>query len=116
MGDRALPRRADIGNPRHVHADAVDLGRCGIGADHHRQVVAPPLAIDDVGEEERLAVLLGDAAAELPAHQRVHLGVLVDRRVDAIEQPRLVEAVEMLVQVGIRARERRGVRHRCFQA
>ncbi len=98
-----LPAWTDISVALHVHADAIDGGVRGQRADHHGDVVAPPAGIDDVGEQERLAVLLGDAAAELPAHQRMHLGVLVDRRIDAQQQPGLVETIEMVVQVGIAA-------------
>ena len=67
---------------RAADADAVDLLVGGKPADQHRNVVFAALAVDDVGEQKRLAVLLLDAAAELPAHQRVHLGVLVDRTID----------------------------------
>ena len=45
----------------------------------------------------------GDAAAELPAHQRMHLGVFVDRRIDAPQQAGLVETVDVVVQVGVAA-------------
>ena len=78
-GDRALPGRVDLVE-RAAHADAIDLAARRERADHDRDVVAPALGVGHVGEQERLAVLLRDAAAELPAHQRVHLGVLVDRR------------------------------------
>src|SRR5205814_9781642 len=62
-----------------AHAEAVDLPAGGKRADHHRNVVLAPLAVDDVGEQERLPVPLLDAAAKLPADQRVHFRVLVDR-------------------------------------
>ena len=71
------------------------------------------LAVDDVGEQERLAVLLLDAAAELPAHQRVHLGVLVDRAIDGDEQPGLVERAQVVVQVRIAAFRCGGGAFRC---
>ena len=80
------PARVDL-LERAADADAIDLAIGGEPADQHRDVVLAPLAVDDVGEQERLAVLLGDAAAELPAHQRVHLGVLVDRAVTVISRP-----------------------------
>ena len=63
-----------------------------------------PLAVDDVGEQERLALGLVEPAEELPAHQRVHLRILVDRLVDPQQQPRLVEILDVLVQVGITPR------------
>ncbi len=98
-----LPARADVLVALHVHADAINRGVRRQRADHHRNVVTPSAGIDDVGEQEGLAVLLGDAAAELPAHQRMHLGVLVDRCIDAQQQPGLVETIEMVVQIGIAA-------------
>ena len=86
---------------RDVHADAIDLRRRRIDADRHRQVVAPALGVHHVGEEKRLAVRLADAAAILPAHQRMQLAVLVDGVIDAMEQPGAVEPRNVLVQVGI---------------
>src|SRR3989454_2935933 len=59
--------------------------------------------------QERLSVRLLDTAAELPAHQRMHLGVLVDRPIDRYEQPRALEGLQVLVKVGIGAL-RRGAR------
>ena len=47
--------------------------------------------------------MLLDAADELPAHQRVQLGVLVDRPVDGEQQPLLLECLEMLMEIGIAA-------------
>ena len=99
----AHPARVDL-LERAADADAVDFAVGGEPADQHRDVVLAALAVDDVGEQERLAVLLLDAAAELPAHQRVHLGVLVDRPVDRDQQPGLVERADVVVQVGIGAR------------
>ena len=58
----------------------IDLGRGRERADHHRHVVAAALGVDHVGEQERAALVLRHAAEELPAHQRMQLGVLVDRR------------------------------------
>ena len=81
-----MPRRLDPARidflERAADADAVNLAVGGKPADQHRNVVFAALAVDHVSEEKRLAVLLLDAAAELPAHQRVHLGVLVDRTID----------------------------------
>ena len=37
-------------------------------------------------EQEGAALILGEAALELPAHQRMQLGVLVDRPIDADQQ------------------------------
>ena len=99
-------QRASISSNGAVDADAVDFAVGGEPADQHRDVVLAALAVGDVGEQERLAVLLGDAAAELPAHQRVHLGVLVDRTVDRDQQAGFVERAHVVVQVRV-ARARR---------
>ena len=48
-------------------------------------------------EVPRLALLVGDAASVLPAHQRMQLGVLVDGLVDAAQVPRLFEHPQMLM-------------------
>jgi hypothetical protein len=97
---RLDPARIDL-LERTVDADAVDLAVRRQPADQHRDVVLAPLAVDDVGEQKRLAVLLLDPAAELPPHQRVHLRVLVDRSIDLDQQPGPVEGTHMIVQVGI---------------
>src|SRR5262249_24413992 len=89
---------------RAAHADAVDLAACGERADHDRNVVLPLLAVDDAAEEKRLAVRRLDTAAELPADQGGHLGVLVARPVDRHEETRAIERLEVLVEVGIAAR------------
>ena len=104
IGDRMLPSRTDVLEAFQVHADAVDVPVGGIGADQNRNVVAVALAVDDIGEQERFAISLGNAAAELPADQRMHLRVLVDGRIDAIEQPRLVETLDMVMKIGVAAR------------
>ena len=46
---------------------------------------------------------LVDAADELPAHQRMQLGILVDRPIDGEQQALLAQRVEMLVQIAIAA-------------
>ena len=103
---RLDPARIDF-LERAADADAVNFLVGGKPADQHRHVVFAALAVDDVGEQECLAVLLLDAAAELPAHQRVHLGVLVDRTVDRDQETRLVERAHVVVQVGIGPRRGR---------
>ncbi len=103
ISDGVRPARADLVVARDIHADAIDRGVRRERPDHYGNVVMPPGGIDDVGEQERLAVALRDAAAELPAHQRMHLGVFVDRRIDAPQQAGLVETVDVVVQVGVAA-------------
>ena len=84
---------------RLAHADRVDARRGRERADRHRDVVAPALGVDDVGEEEGAALVLRDAADELPAHERMQLGVLVDRPVDAHEQALRLEVGEVLLEI-----------------
>ncbi len=73
------PPRLDLLR-RRAHAGAVNRAVAGIGADDDGKSILPAAAIDDVGEKKRLALVLFDAADILPAHQRMQLGVLVDRR------------------------------------
>ncbi len=80
-------------------ADAVDFPVGSEDADGHRHVVAASGAVDDVLEQEALALVLRNAAAELPAHQRVHLRVLVDRALDAKQQTVLLQGGDVRVQV-----------------
>jgi hypothetical protein len=56
-----------------------------------------------VGEEARAPIFLEDATPELPAHERVHLGVLVDQAIDHDEQTCLLEGGDMVVKVRIAA-------------
>ncbi len=98
--DRVVPFRLDL-RYRGAHADAVDGAVGGDGADHDGDVVFAAVPVMDVGEEERLALGLVQPADELPAHQRVQLGILVDRPVDGQEKSRLPERRQMLVQIGV---------------
>ena len=108
MRDRLDPGVADL-RDRPPHADRVDLRRGGQRADRDRHVVAPAAAVDHVGEQERAALILGKPALELPAHQRMQLGVLVDRPVDAHQQAGRLERREMRLEIACGA----GVRFRC---
>ncbi len=107
IGDGAVPGLADL-LQRHAHADRVNARRGGERAHHHRHVVAPALRVDDVGEHERLAVVLGDAAQELPAHERMQLGVLVDRAVHMDQQSLPLQLLQMVLEVQRRSRPLRG--------
>src|SRR6185312_13311797 len=68
-----------------------------------REIVFAAARIGDVGKEKRLALGLGEPADKLPAHQGVHLGILVDRAVDLDKEAAFLERGEMLVEVGIGA-------------
>src|SRR5262249_40906055 len=74
LDDARWDRTLDRAQPALVHLleraakpDAIDLAVGRKPADQHRDVVFAALAVDHIGEQERLAVLLGDAATELPA-------------------------------------------------
>ncbi len=98
MRDRLHPCRADVFH-RPAHADAIDVGRGGHRADDDRHVVAPPLRVDHVGEQERAPLLFRHAAEELPAHERMQLGILVDRPVDADKEAIGFEIGQMLLEI-----------------
>ena len=102
IGNGLDPGRADLVE-RLAEADAVDIAVRRQARDQHRDVEAAAFGIGRLREQERLAFGLGNAAAILPAHQRMHLGVFVDRLVDHDEQPLARKREHVLVQVGIAA-------------
>ena len=106
MRDRLRPGLADLLD-RLAHADRVDFRRSGERADRDRNVIAPPGAVDDVGEEKGAALLLGEPALKLPAHQRVQLAVLVDGVIDAGDEAARFEPAQMFLEI-----ERRTAGHR----
>ncbi len=101
MRDRLVPRPADVLD-RAPHADGINRGRRRERTRRHRHVEAPPVGTHHVGEQEGAALLFVEAALELPAHQRVKLGVLVDLAVDTDEQPGGIEPCEVLLEIGRR--------------
>ena len=110
MGDRMIPLRLDLID-RHAHAGAVDRAVRGNRSDHDGDRILAAAAIGDVGKQERPALGLVEPADELPAHQRVQFGILVDRLVDGQQQTALFERLEVFVQIGITAL---AVAHRNF--
>ena len=104
------PGRLDLLD-RPAHADGVDLRRGRQRADGDRNVVTAPRQVDDVGEQERAPLILGEPALELPAHQRVQLGILVDRAIDAHQQPLRLERGEVRLEI-----ERRSANRSCGSA
>src|SRR5262249_24157219 len=96
------PSRLDL-LCRSAHAGQVDLAIAGVGAHDDGELVSAAAAVDDVGDEERLALVLFHAAHVLPADQRMQLGVLVDRPVYGEQQAPSFQRVEMLMQVGVAA-------------
>ena len=102
MCDRLRPGFADV-RDRLAHADRIDFRRGAECADRDRNIVAPPGAVDHVGEEESAALILGEAALELPAHQRMQLAVLVDGVVDAGDQAARFELAQVILEIERRA-------------
>ena len=102
MRDCLRPRLADVLD-RLAHADRVDFRRGGECADRDRNIVTPPGTVDDVGEQKGAALFLGEAALELPAHQRVQLAVLVDGVVDAGDQAARFELAQVVLEIERRA-------------
>ena len=103
IGDGLDPSLPDLVQ-RLAEADAIDLAVRRQAGHQHGYVEASALGIRGMGEQECLALRLGNAAAILPAHQRVHFGVFVDRLVDDEQQSLACKRKHMLVQVGIAAR------------
>ena len=92
------PGLADVLD-RPPHADGINPRRRRQRADRHRHVVAAAFAVRDVGEQKCAALVFAQAALELPAHQRMQLGVFVDRPVDAREQALGLEPRQMLLEI-----------------
>ena len=84
---------------RPPHADGVDARRSGERADRDGHVVPPPFEIDHVGEQKCAPLIFAQPALELPAHQRMQLGVLVDRPLDAYQEPCRFEPRQMLLEI-----------------
>jgi hypothetical protein len=84
---------------RPAHADRINPRRCAERSDRDRRVVAVAGGIDHMGEKKCPSLTLGEAALKLPAHQRVQFGVLVDRTVDAGDQPLRLERRQVLLEI-----------------
>src|SRR5260370_22180466 len=96
-----IPFRRDIIDVA-ADADAVDLAIGSEDPYRNRNVVASAGAVDHVLEQEPLALRFRNAAAELPAHQSVHLGVFVDWPLHAEKQAIAFQGSDVGVQVRIR--------------
>ena len=104
MRDRLHPALADVLD-RGAHAERIDFRRRRDRADHHRHVVfaARSQSTTLVNRKAR-ALGLRNAADELQPHQRMQLGVLVDRMVDPRQQAPRFEVGEVLLQIEPRLR------------
>ena len=98
MGDRPHPGCPDLVH-RLPHADGIDRGRGGKRTDHDRNVVATAFRVRHIGEHEGPPLVLGNAANELPSHQRMQLGVLVDGSIDAHQQTIGFQVGEVLLEI-----------------
>ncbi len=98
VGDRLHPGLAD-GIDRLPHADGVDLGGRRERSHYDRDIVMPPLGVRHIGEKECASLVFGHAAQELPAHQRVQLGVLVDGAIDSHEEAPRLKVGEMVLKI-----------------
>ena len=100
MGQRVGP---EVGNLVHraLQPNGVHLWRRRQRGHRHRHVVAAAVTVGHVLEQEGLALGLGEAAAELPAHQRVHFRILVDGMPDAQQQSGGLQVGQVFLKVGI---------------
>ena len=73
----------------------------GERSDRDRNVIGFTFGIDRLLKQKRFAILFFDAAAKLPAHQRMHFLIFVHRLFDANQQAGAFEMLQMIVQVGI---------------
>src|SRR5262249_10396216 len=100
-----LRQRARPGGVRlidgYTHADLVDA-TAGAGRTHKNgHVVMPSLGVEDVSEQPGLAFVRAHAAAELPAHQWMELGILVDRLVDPDQEAGVIEGFDMIPEIAV---------------
>lgn len=82
-----------------AHADRIDFRRGGERADRDWNVIRPCARVDDIGEQKSAPLILPQSALELPAHQRVQLGILIDRAIDPDQQPALFERGKVRLKI-----------------
>ena len=83
-----------------LHPERIDIEAAGVAGDGDRHVELATLEVVDVLEEESLSLLLGQAAV-LQAHERMKLGVFIDRLFDAEELAGCFELVQILADVSV---------------
>src|SRR5713226_2146262 len=84
-----------------VEAQSVDVFRTCHHTYGHGDIVAPPLGVCNLLEEKAAPLLFRQPAAVLPAHQRMHLRVLVDLAPHADEQPFALERGHVFMQIRV---------------
>src|SRR5688572_8222806 len=97
LADSGAPGTADVLEAA-AEADSVDGVVAGKPRHQHRAVIGAAGGIRGAREQERLALLLRNAAAILPANQWVDFGVFVDPTIDDEQQAGLRQRGDMLVQ------------------
>ena len=107
-----LRQRGDVVTRiRDAERGRVDGERTGGAADHDIAIalVAAPFAVGDVGEEKGALGVGVDHRADVadiaPPHEGMQVLVLVDRLIDRPQEPRLVELLQMCVQIVILTRK-----------
>src|SRR5262249_16590674 len=83
-----------------VEPERVDFLRARESADQDRDVVFLSLCVVNILEKKRAPFFFVEAA-ELPADERMHLGVFVDRPRDAVKQTGAVERGDVFLKVAI---------------
>jgi hypothetical protein len=96
---RPLPRLVDLVGSA-LHPERVDVPGASDEADDDRRVVLAARAVDDVVEEEGLALGLRKSA-ELQPDEWVELRVLVDRCIDLHELVRGAERFQVITQISV---------------
>src|SRR5690349_3772886 len=94
LRDSRAPGTADVVEAA-TEADSVDGVVTGKPRYQHRAVIGAAGGIRRPREQERLALLFRNAAAILPAHQRVDFGVFVDRAINDEKQAGLRQRGDM---------------------
>src|SRR6267143_4817999 len=98
VGNCSRPSRADLFDLT-AHANRINLGRSGERPDDHRNIVAPSVRVDDIGEQKSAAVFLWNAAQKLAPHEWMQLGVFVDWPFNTNEQAVRFELSEVRLEI-----------------
>src|SRR6267143_3842377 len=98
VGDCSRPSRADLFDLT-AHANRINLGRSGERPDDDRNIVAPCVRVDDIGEQKSAAVFLRNAAQKLAPHEWMQLGVFVDWPFNTNEQAVRFELSEVRLEI-----------------
>src|SRR6267143_3713929 len=98
VGDCSRPSRADLFDLT-AHPNRINLGRSGERPDDDRNIIAPSVRVDDIGEQKSAAVFLWNAAQKLAPHEWMQLGVFVDWPFNTNEQAVRFELSEVRLEI-----------------